>query len=386
LSSCLVIIAPDLRTGGSVGGVALRHAIAMNASRDVHVITRAVPPDLPAGICPIIVRPSGWNWMRRYCHVPNELAFVLSARRALKALAATTRIDAVWCHGHATAALAAAPLKRRFGFRLVMTTHGDIFDRPAGTYSRELTWLYRKVTPVAYRAADYVQALSPYMANLAVRHGARGDRVRVIPNGVDPDDLGAAHLAPRLPSSFRGGGALHLLYVGSLWRVKGADVLLEAAAQLQREAGCAVELSLIGDGPERATLKALAVSLRLAGTAFHGHVPRCALGDHYRSADILCVPSRSEALSTAALEAMLCGVPVVGSRTGGIPFIVEDGVNGYLAAPEDAVGLAGCIKRAGISKEHLAQLGARGFATARERFTWRAVTEQLDHLLREAHA
>jgi glycosyltransferase involved in cell wall biosynthesis len=380
----LVIMAPDLRAGGSVGAVALRHAVAMSASRKVHVITRAVPADLPAGIDPILVRPARWNWLRRYCHVPNELAFAWSARRALKALGERERIDAVWCHGHTSTALAAAPLRRRLGFRIVMTTHGDIFDRPAGTYTRELTWLYEKVTPAAYRAADYVQALSPYMAQLAVRHGARADAVRVIPNGVDAADLGIQDIAPRPPASFLAQGTLSLLYVGSLWRVKGADVLLHAAADLQQRA-VAVRLRLVGEGPEHAALQALAASLGLANVEFHGQVPRQALLPFYREADVLCVPSRSEALSIVSLEAMLCGVPVVGSNTGGIPFIVEDGVNGCLAPPGDARALADGIRRAASSREHLAQLGARGFATARERFSWAAVSCQLDALLQEAH-
>jgi glycosyltransferase involved in cell wall biosynthesis len=385
LTASLVIVAPDLLAGGSVGAVALRHALALGATRRVHVITRAVPPGLPARVHAVLVRPTNWNWLRRYCHVPNEMSFVRGVRKALRALASKERIDAVWCHSHATAALAAAPLRDRFGFRIVMTTHGDIFDRPAGTYSPELTWLYEKVTPRAYRAADYVHALSPYMADLAVRHGARADRVTVIPNGVDPEELGAEHLAPRAPASFLTGDAVHLLYVGSLWHVKGADVLLKAAGDLQRQ-GRAVKLSLVGDGRERASLQILAASLNLTDVVFHGQVPRRALMPYYCSADILCVPSRSEALSIVTLEAMLCGLPVVGSDTGGIPFIVEDGINGHLATPGDAQALAVGIGQAASSREHLAQLGARGFATARERFSWAKVSQQLDALLREAHA
>ena len=374
----IVIIAPELSVG-SVAGVALRHAVELGKNHIVYVITRNIRPGLPSHIDPIVVHPSSWNWLHRFCHVPNELAFIWSARQALIALSARESPDLVWCHSHGLAALAAAPLKRRLGFRLVMTTHGDIFDRPKGTYSRELTWFYKAVTPAAYRQADSVHALSPHMATLAIARRAHPDGVHVIPHGLDPSDIGLTEVTPRSPDSFMPDGILRILYVGSLWRVKGVETLLRAAAALSPRN---VAISLVGDGPLRGDLEALAAELGLAeSVVFHGQVRRQDLASQYRQADLLCVPSLSEALSLATLEAMFCGLPVVGSNTGGIPSLVTHGVTGHLAVPGDVAGLAECIRKAAASRDHLATLGERGLERARSEFGWPVIADKLNALV-----
>lgn len=391
----VAIIAPDLWHGGSVGVVALRHAVELSRTFRVVVISRAVPPDTSNDFNAVIVRPASWNWLRRFCHVPNELSFLWAARRALRGLCRRETIDVVWCHSHGATALAAAPLRKRFRFRVVMTTHGDIFDRPSGSYSPELTWFYRKVTPIAYRQADRVQALSPYMAECAIRGGAAADRVAVVPNGVDAAEIGAEDIAARFPASFIPEGRLRLLYVGSLWKVKGIDVLLRAVAMLKdadrksapsrgAEISGGVTLTLIGEGTLRDDLKRLTEALGITDKVlFAGRVPRRELAGRYAQADILCVPSLSESLPTVVMEAMLCGLPVVGSDTGGIPSLVEPGVTGYLATPGDAGSLADSITKAAASREHLAQLGAQGFLRAHQRFGWNHVAQQLVELARD---
>jgi glycosyltransferase involved in cell wall biosynthesis len=266
-----------------------------------------------------------------------------------------------------------------------MTGHGDIFDRPPGTYSRELTWFYKRVTPRAYRRSDFVQALSPYMAEWAVRGGAHPERVRIIPNGIDPQEIGAGALAPRSPDSFVPEGTLRLLYVGSLWNLKaahGAESDAARALSFQK-----ISVTLIGDGTLRRKLEALVAMLGLVDEVdFLGRVPRGQLAGHYQQADILCVPSISEALSVVTLEAMCCGLPIAGSQTGGIPFLVEHGLSGYLARPGDEEGLAAAIARAASSRTHLAELGGRGYLKAHKSFGWPDIVEQLNALLRDTLA
>src|SRR5258706_12692507 len=164
MANTLVVIAPDFGPGGSVWTVAWRHAVELSRSHKVYFIARTTPVGTHSNIDPIVVSYRDWNWLRRLCHVPNEMSYLRGVRRALQALCGREEIDLVWCHSHSAAALVATPLKRRFGFQIVMTAHGDIFDRPPGTYLPELTWFYKLVTPRAYRQADFVQALSPYMA------------------------------------------------------------------------------------------------------------------------------------------------------------------------------------------------------------------------------
>ena len=392
MAEAVAILAPDMGHGGSVGNVAWRHALVLGRSFRVYAIARSFPPGVHPSVEAVPVRPATWNWLRRYCHVPNELSLLRALRRALADLCRRQRIEVVWCHSHGIAARVAAPLRKRFGFRIVMTTHGDIFDRPAGTYSRELTRFYESVTPRAYREADRVHALSPYMADLAVKGGASADRVRVVPNAVDPAEIGAQGLSPRAAASFLEGGRLRLLYVGSLWSVKGVDVLMRSLAELARGDRSArvptrapgdVVLTLAGEGTQRQELEALAMALGVSERVdFVGRVPRKDLSRCYRNADLLCIASRSEAFSLVAVEAMHCGLPVVGSATGGIPSLVEPGFNGYLATPGDPGSLAKAIATAAASRQHLAELGARGLQRARERYTWERVGEELAELAR----
>src|SRR5262249_39088431 len=147
------------------------------------------------------------------------------------------------CHSHAVAALTAAPFRARTGVRFGLVVHGDIFDRPQGTYDARQTAFYRHVTPRAYRSADVIFALSPHMAGLAVRAGASRGAVVVVPNGVDPADIGLQDIVARR----RRGDGLRLLYVGRLAVEKGVDVLVAACGLLP--ASLSVELDIVGTGP-----------------------------------------------------------------------------------------------------------------------------------------
>ena len=188
-------------------------------------------------------------------------------------------------------------------------------------------------------------------------------------------------------------GVLRILYVGSLWSLKGIDVLLRALALLVTEPAhpSAVGgggphrrfvLTLIGEGGERARLEKLIGELGTADCVrFLGRMPRRELAAQYLQADLLCVPSLSEALSNVTLEGMLCGLPVVGSNTGGIPFLVEDGISGYLAVPGDPTALAAAIAKAASSRTNLAELGGEGFRKARRQFGWPEIADQLEELV-----
>jgi glycosyltransferase involved in cell wall biosynthesis len=223
------------------------------------------------------------------------------------------------------------------------------------------------------------------MADCAVRGGAERSAVRVVPNGIGAEDIGATNLSPRPAESFMRGGTLRLLYVGSLWNVKGVDVLIRSVAALARSRGDAsVQLDLVGNGPSESLLRKLVASLAMKDVVrFPGRIPRQQLAAIYAGADVLCTPSLSEAFSIVTLEAMLCGLPVVGSNTGGIPMLVDDGQSGHLAIAGDVGSLAQCLTAVSASREHLATLGARGFAKVRRQFSWDIITVELDRLAAE---
>lgn len=147
----------------------------------------------------------------------------------------------------------------------------------------------------------------------------------------------------------KGGG---FLFVGRLLEVKGVDILLRAYSEIHAENSSDWCLDIVGDGPERTALESLADDLKLGDSVrFHGSLERGALREMYHDAKTLILPSRTtesgeqEGLGVVLLEAMSAAIPVIGSECGGIPEIIEDGVNGILVPQNDIDSLSQSMKR-----------------------------------------
>lgn len=156
-----------------------------------------------------------------------------------------------------------------------------------------------------------------------------------------------------------------LVSVGSLEQLyKGIDVLIEAVARLNRR-GVAVRLIHVGEGRYLPRLAALAARrgvadrVTLTGPIAAGAGVRAVLD----AADLFVMPSRTEGLPRAMIEAMARALPVIGTRVGGIPELVEDG---YLVDPDDPAGLAGAIADLLGDPVRLAAASAANLARARD--------------------
>jgi glycosyltransferase involved in cell wall biosynthesis len=133
--------------------------------------------------------------------------------------------------------------------------------------------------------------------------------------------------------------------IGRLSPEKGFAILIEAVAQL-RDAGVALKLRLVGDGPERAALAATVDRLSLGDhVVLVGELPPAQVRIELRSADMFCLPSFSEGLPVSIMEAMAAGVPVVTTWIAGIPELAEDGVTALTVPPARADALAGALRR-----------------------------------------
>ena len=161
-----------------------------------------------------------------------------------------------------------------------------------------------------------------------------------------------------------------LLFVGRLTAQKGVDVLLRALALPPLDGAAAPTLTVVGDGPEAAPLRALADALGVAGRVrWLGALPPDALAPHYAAARALVVPSREEGLGLVAVEAQLCGTPVIAADSGGLPDVVRHGATGLLVAPDQPAALADAVASLLADERTAARLGAAGREAARTAFT-----------------
>lgn len=256
------------------------------------------------------------------------------------------RAGADLLHGHG---LRRAPLyalaARRAGLPLVVTLHNLVpADTPAPV---------RAALRLALASARRVVAVSDAVAASAAGW-VPDERLRVVRNGVDLapfDDLPDRDDARR-----RLGWPAEtpvVLCVARLAPEKGLDLLADAV-----RAGIA-RIVVAGEGPERARLEAL--GLELLGE--RDDVPLL-----MAAADLVCVPSRAEGLGLAAIEAMAAARPVVATRVGGLPEVVEDGVGGALTPAGDPEALTTALRALLADPGRAAAMGEAGRARARERF------------------
>lgn len=199
--------------------------------------------------------------------------------------------------------------------------------------------------------------------------GIRGT-YRVVPNAVDTE----------LFRPGRGSGGARLVTVGLLHHQKGVDVLLAALGRV-RASRPEVTLDVVGDGPERARYERLAGELALDGAVtFHGMKTKPELAEILRGADVFVLASRFDTFGAVLIEAQATGLPVVATRVGGIPEVVDDA--GLLVERDDPEALAGAIARALDDAAGFDREGAA--ARAAGRFSIEAVGQLLAEVYAEA--
>lgn len=304
----------------------------------------------------------------------------------LAALFRRERPDVVHTHtskagvlGRLAAWLAGVPV-------VVHTPHGHVFYGHFGRLaSRAFLWIERLFA----RRTTWLIALTEAERE---EHLARGvgcaDRFAVVPSGIDlarfRDAGGKAGRRPQVvdcPSE-----AIVVGSVGWLTPVKGHRVLLEAVAKLRRR-WRRVHVVIVGSGPLRDDLARLAQAHGMAD-AVHFLGARSDVPDCLAAMDIYVQPSLNEGMGRALIEAMAAGRPVVASRTGGIPAIVDDRKTGLLVPPGDPGALAAAIGEL-IEHPELAQaLGQAARERIDETFSVsamvRAVEAVYDQALRRA--
>lgn len=218
-------------------------------------------------------------------------------------------------------------------------------------------WLWRRI----HASPDHVTAISHALKERAMQLRRDPTHVEVIPNGVDLSGIPQALPEERVPH--------RIVCIARLSPEKGLSDLLTALTRLHRHVPDA-HLVLVGDGKERATLEAQARQLGVAGSVtFRGTLSNAEALAVLRTADVFACPSLAEGQGIVFLEAQASGVPVIGTRVGGIPDVILDEHDGLLVPPNDPDALADALRR--VLKDRVLHdlLAANGPASAR-RFDW----------------
>ena len=235
-------------------------------------------------------------------------------------------------------------------------------------------------------ASDRILAPTPTeAAQLVGLYGADPAHIRLVPPGVDhevfsPRGRGAAREELHLS------GLRLALYVGRLQAHKGPDVAVRTLAEaIARDPGATrhLQLAIVGGpsgahhGEEVTRLMQLAAALGVTDRVMlYPPQTQRRLADFYSAADVVLVPSRSESFGLVALEAQACGTPVIAASVGGLRYVVQDGVGGYLVEGHDPGDHADRLIQVLRSPTLQAELGISGARQAL-RFTWDATADEL---------
>jgi len=221
-------------------------------------------------------------------------------------------------------------------------------------------------------------------AHLIWHQHSKSNKVCTIPPGVDLELFRPLDRMNSRLSLGMGVDEKIVLFVGRIDPIKGIDTLLDAAEVLARQPEPPTFVIIGGDLDETSLpvgpLADVAQSVTERGIApsfkFLGSQPQNQLPLYYAAADVVAIPSLYESFGLVAVEAMACGTPVVASRSGGLRFTVEDGLNGFLVPVGDSQRLARSLGKV-LGDEQLQRRLSIGAMTSAQRFAWPSVASQI---------
>jgi glycosyltransferase involved in cell wall biosynthesis/peptidoglycan/xylan/chitin deacetylase (PgdA/CDA1 family) len=269
-------------------------------------------------------------------------------------------------------AVAAFTVHRLTGIPFSFTAHGSDLH------------VDRRMLPQKVEAAAFVVAISDYNKTMIVDEclGLYSDKVHVVHCGVDTE-----WFAQRVPSSDR--SRFEIMCVASFEPIKGHRYLIRACQQLLLR-GVDFTCHLVGDGPQRSEIEQQIEGAGLRDVVMvHGAKTRLEVARMMARCDAAVLASaptrrgKREGIPVALMEAMSAGLPVVATKTGGVPELVDDDCNGLLVAPADPEALANALERLAADPALRERLGSAGRETVLREFNQRKCAADLIGLLQQ---
>ena len=255
-------------------------------------------------------------------HFPYTLALASKQHE----VAVRERLEILHVHyaiPHATTAyLAREMIQGRLPLKVVTTLHGTdimLVGQESSFYD---------ITKFSIEQSDGVTAVSNYLRDETFRaFGCVSCDIRVVPNFISRDEYFPLTEGGQLPHPGGPQGHKVIAHVSNFREVKRVKDVIRVFARIRR--AMPATMLMIGDGPEREDAEKEARALEVAeDVRFLGRLDSAAT--LLQASDLFLLPSQIESFGLAALEAMACGAPVVATRVGGLPEVIEDGVSGIL--------------------------------------------------------
>jgi glycosyltransferase involved in cell wall biosynthesis len=282
------------------------------------------------------------------------------------------QVDVV--HTHSLDPMLYAGLAARLaGIRCLIHSQHDVMLR---TYGRGQRLKFRIAAPLFTRTVGVSAETS-----LTLRErGVPGDQAATVLNGVDVRrfDRDRASIDPAVAAGWPAEpGTFVIGTVARLSPEKGLDRLIAAFERLTSRVSNA-RLVIVGDGPERERLEALAMKFKPGVVRFLGRQERV---EHILPRfDVFALASLTEGIPVAVLEAMAASRPVVATRVGGVPEVISDGISGVLVAPDDPDALASALEALALDPARRESLARAGRTRVAERFSLDAMASNYDAL------
>ncbi len=309
-----------------------------------------------------------------YIPVVHEVCYLLSLAREL--LVRRNEYDVIHVFQTNLSACVASLIGKKLGKKIVTTCHnsgdqGDIAALSSLPGGRHLLHL-------VCENVDGATGVSKDVIHQMLAVGFSRKRTWYVPNGVPHPFRGRIKRDSLRSRLGLGKGEICALFVGRLAVEKALDLLIDAWGDItQRYHGA--RLVLVGDGKSRAGLEKRAREKGVEeAVVFAGKVDD--VESYLRAADVFVLPSVTEGMSMALLEAMALGLPVVASRVGGTVDMILDGKNGLLFESGDKEGLIRCISALIASKKLRAELGRAARKDFAERFSIEVTVARYFHI------
>jgi len=362
-------------TYGGSGAVATELGLDLaERGHDVHFISYAQPFRLEHFKERIFFHEVEMDQYPLFEHPPYSLALAVAIHDTAK----NQGLDLVHVHyaiPHATSAwIAEEMLEEERDLKIVTTLHGTDITL-VGLHPS-----FQAITQFSILKSHGLTAVSEFLKRRTVEDfKVPADRIRVIPNFIDPGlfrrDKEPCHRGTLAPQ-----GEKIIMHISNFRPVKRIPDVVEIFARINKQISS--RLILVGDGPERPRGQEKAKELGVLDKVLF-------LGKHQSvdellaCADLFLLPSKNESFGLAALEALACGVPVIGSRMGGLPEVVVHGETGYLFSMGDVESMAEAGTALLSDEAEWGRFSAAGRSDSVERFSNDRIVPEYEELYRD---